>query len=172
MKAGSVARVLESNVNLLNSEQVDRNKPVHAQNLKIGCYLAIWDTGAMRTVITQKVVNDLSLCVFGYQKIAGVGATRDATEHYVDVWLPNRVSIEGISVLKGGLPGQIDVLIGMDIITLGDFAITNVGGKTVMSYRFPSMRTIDFVEEEQPSRNAPCPCGSGKKYKHCHGKTT
>ncbi len=21
-----------------------------------------------------------------------------------------------------------------------------------------------------PSRNAPCPCGSGKKYKHCHGK--
>ncbi|MCZ6744412.1 MAG: SEC-C metal-binding domain-containing protein, partial [Alphaproteobacteria bacterium] len=19
-------------------------------------------------------------------------------------------------------------------------------------------------------RNAPCPCGSGKKYKHCHGK--
>jgi len=25
-------------------------------------------------------------------------------------------------------------------------------------------------EQEQPiSRNAPCPCGSGKKYKHCHG---
>ena len=20
-----------------------------------------------------------------------------------------------------------------------------------------------------PSRNAPCPCGSGRKYKHCHG---
>ena len=23
--------------------------------------------------------------------------------------------------------------------------------------------------EGQVSRNAPCPCGSGKKYKHCHG---
>ena len=23
----------------------------------------------------------------------------------------------------------------------------------------------------QIGRNAPCPCGSGKKYKHCHGKT-
>jgi preprotein translocase subunit SecA len=22
---------------------------------------------------------------------------------------------------------------------------------------------------KEPSRNAPCPCGSGKKYKHCHG---
>jgi preprotein translocase subunit SecA len=21
-------------------------------------------------------------------------------------------------------------------------------------------------------RNAPCPCGSGKKYKHCHGRST
>jgi preprotein translocase subunit SecA len=22
----------------------------------------------------------------------------------------------------------------------------------------------------KPSRNQSCPCGSGKKYKHCHGK--
>ena len=22
----------------------------------------------------------------------------------------------------------------------------------------------------QTSRNAPCPCGSGKKFKHCHGR--
>jgi len=25
-------------------------------------------------------------------------------------------------------------------------------------------------EEKKVGRNAPCPCGSGKKYKHCHGK--
>ncbi len=24
--------------------------------------------------------------------------------------------------------------------------------------------------EEKIGRNDPCPCGSGKKYKHCHGK--
>ena len=24
--------------------------------------------------------------------------------------------------------------------------------------------------EAKPSRNSPCPCGSGRKYKHCHGK--
>jgi len=24
--------------------------------------------------------------------------------------------------------------------------------------------------EEKVGRNAPCPCGSGKKYKQCHGK--
>jgi preprotein translocase subunit SecA len=26
------------------------------------------------------------------------------------------------------------------------------------------------VVEAPISRNAPCPCGSGKKYKHCHGQ--
>ena len=25
--------------------------------------------------------------------------------------------------------------------------------------------------EKKPKRNEPCPCGSGKKYKHCHGKS-
>ncbi len=36
-------------------------------------------------------------------------------------------------------------------------------------------RTSDAVDPSDPStwgkvsRNAPCPCGSGKKYKHCHG---
>lgn len=76
----------------------------------------------------------------------------------------------------------------MDIITRGDFAITNVNGKTTFSFRFPSIGTIDFVDEGQKmekaqtkgtaaikkekkvGRNDPCPCGSGKKYKNCHGK--
>ena len=75
----------------------------------------------------------------------------------------------------------------MDIITRGDFAISNVNGETTFSFRLPSIRTIDFVKEGEQirnaqtkadpvkkipkiSRNAPCPCGSGKKYKNCHGK--
>jgi preprotein translocase subunit SecA len=30
-----------------------------------------------------------------------------------------------------------------------------------------------FVREtKKVGRNEPCPCGSGKKYKHCHGKLT
>ena len=34
----------------------------------------------------------------------------------------------------------------------------------------PDMPEADVIEGEPPvSRNAPCPCGSGRKYKHCHG---
>ncbi|HLS23024.1 MAG TPA: preprotein translocase subunit SecA [Pseudogracilibacillus sp.] len=28
-----------------------------------------------------------------------------------------------------------------------------------------------YVRKERVGRNDPCPCGSGKKYKHCHGRT-
>lgn len=30
---------------------------------------------------------------------------------------------------------------------------------------------IKRAEYDNVGRNAPCPCGSGKKYKNCHGKT-
>jgi hypothetical protein len=69
---------------------------------------------------------------------------------------------------------------GMNIISMGDFSITNLGGNTTMSFRVPSIQRIDYVagmktgqqiiKDKLPSRNDPCPCGSGKKYKYCCGK--
>lgn len=38
-----------------------------------------------------------------------------------------------------------DVLIGMDIINQGDFAITNQNDKTMLSFRMPSRESIDFT---------------------------
>jgi preprotein translocase subunit SecA len=33
----------------------------------------------------------------------------------------------------------------------------------------PRLRPIDPALLKGVSRNAPCPCGSGRKFKHCHG---
>ncbi|MBE0676857.1 MAG: SEC-C domain-containing protein, partial [Bacteroidales bacterium] len=73
-----------------------------------------------------------------------------------------------------------EFLLGMDVINRGDFSITNLLGKTVMSFRVPSLQTIDFVAgirshipqvaDKIPSRNDPCGCGSGKKFKNCCGR--
>jgi len=86
---------------------------------------------------------------------------------------------------------ETDVLIGMDIISNSDFAVTNRDGKTTFSFAMPSISRIDFSERLKDTkitnrgiispkgqlstvpkvgRNVPCPCGSGKKYKNCHGK--
>jgi uncharacterized protein YecA (UPF0149 family) len=67
----------------------------------------------------------------------------------------------------------------MDVITLGDFSITNWNDKTCMSYRYPSLHEIDYRKSPKLKvpfmadatwRNDPCPFGSGKKYKRCHGQ--
>ena len=34
----------------------------------------------------------------------------------------------------------------------------------------PQGRRMPVVADEKIGRNDPCPCGSGKKYKKCHGK--
>lgn len=96
--------------------------------------------------------------------------------------MPNRVFISQLEATSGKLK-DADMLIGMDVINRGDFAVTNVGGKTTMTFRMPSCECIDFVIKRrgreiirmgttptQVGRNDPCPCGSGKKYKKCCGK--
>jgi uncharacterized protein YecA (UPF0149 family) len=87
-----------------------------------------------------------------------------------------------VRVAKIPLHRDIDVLIGMDILGQGDFAVTSHKGKTTFSFCCPPRREIDFVAEVRASqqilpahsakigRNSPCPCGSNKKYKKCCGK--
>jgi len=38
-----------------------------------------------------------------------------------------------------------------------------------LSGRRPGERQGTLVNEAKVGRNEPCPCGSGKKYKKCHG---
>ena len=52
------------------------------------------------------------------------------------------------------------------------------GGDTGLVHRPATVRNAagDSVDPNDPatwgkvSRNASCPCGSGRKYKHCHGR--
>ena len=71
------------------------------------------------------------------------GETSDVDTFLVDILLPNEVLVKGVRVARAVLK-DADVLIGMDIITLGDFAVTNVGGKTKFSFQFPSRIFIAF----------------------------
>ena len=41
-----------------------------------------------------------------------------------------------------------DVLIGMDIINEGDFAVSNEYGATTFSFRIPSVENFDFAAED------------------------
>jgi hypothetical protein len=140
-------------------------------------FKAIWDTGATNSVITEKVIGQCGLKATGMTKVRTAQDEVTTETFLVGIFLPNGVVVPDVRVSK--LPiRDADVLIGMDIIGAGDFAVTNKDGKTVFSFRMPSTQCIDFVKSPQyrtpvlsakVGRNAPCRCGSGKKYKNCCG---
>lgn len=143
-------------------------------------YPALWDTGAMGSVIDGSVVKELGLKPTGNARVFHANGESIVNTYSISIVLPNGVTFPTVRVTEGCLNGT-KVLIGMDIISIGDFAVTCKDGKTKFSFQVPSTHDIDFVSEEppktmptikgkQPGRNDPCPCGSGKKYKNCHGK--
>lgn len=78
-------------------------------------------------------------------------STRD--KFLVNVILPNNVVIASVTVVTGILT-DFDVLVGMDIITLGDFSLTNKNGETTMSFRIPSCKEVDYVIESNEYNSA------------------
>ena len=104
----------------------------------------LWDTGASHSAISTKVVEDLNLKPIGKSTVVHA-----AGQHLVDVFminivLPNSIAFPMIRASNLVLTGM-DILIGMDIINQGDFAITNLNGISKMSFAIPSSRNIDFM---------------------------
>jgi preprotein translocase subunit SecA len=49
-------------------------------------------------------------------------------------------------------------------------AADNGAGPAAPAGDAPAMTPVVKSEWDKTPRNAPCPCGSGKKFKLCHGK--
>ncbi len=145
---------------------------------------AQWDTGASGTCIAQELAEQLQLISTGRKKVKTPSGESEFNTYCVDLILPSNVGIRDVPVMGSEIGKQgIGVLIGMDIIGLGDFAISNYKGCTQFSFRIPSLSNADFgkniangykqepiIKDKKIMPNDPCPCGSGKKYKQCCGK--
>ena len=106
----------------------------------------IWDTGAFISCISQRVVDQLQLNEIKEIKYHTPDGIKKSSTYNVSVILPNNEMIENLIVIKKDFNPErdADMLIGMDIITMGDFVISNFEGKTIMSFRSPSSGHINF----------------------------
>jgi len=148
---------------------------------------ALWDTGATNCAITSETIKNMGLKPVTRRYVNHADGRTLANVYLINVVLPNRVIFTFIKATEcKDTAGKFGIIIGMDIICTGDFAVTNVGGKSMMSFRVPSQETIDYVEDfrkmeekqhtpiiasKSVGRNDLCPCGSGRKYKYCCGRT-
>ena len=111
-------------------------------------YLALWDTGAAITCISKKVADELKLIPTGYITILGSSGSARKPTYLVDIVLRNNVCVRGVRASEAEFGTQgIDMLIGMDIIGLGDFAVSNYENNTAFTFRIPSVKRTDYVAE-------------------------
>lgn len=115
-----------------------------AQDIKT--FQGVWDTGATGSVITRKVADALQLKPTGQTEVHTANGACVKNTYLINIFLPSSVVIPNVRATEGELSG-IDMLIGMDVITIGDFSITNYQGKTTMSFRIPSCEEVDYVPQ-------------------------
>jgi len=123
-----------------------KDYPVGLEHPPVGEFEALWDTGATGSVISKNVVQKLGLKATGKAIVYHANGKSSVDVYSVNVLLPNNVGFYALKVTEGVL-NDIDVLIGMDIISMGDFAITSAHGRTKFSFQIPSTHDIDFARE-------------------------
>lgn len=125
-----------------------------------------WDTGATNTCISHEVVKSLGLISTGKRSVQTPSGVAVMDTYVVDILLPNNVRIAGLEVTESEIGAQgIGALIGMDIMSQGDFAVSNYQGRTVFTFRHPSQRKIDFASDASIAKKIGPLHGKGKRKK-------
>lgn len=112
--------------------------------------IAIWDTGAPETTISEDLARELELTPCATGRTGTIAGETEITYYRADILLPSGIALYGWRVASSKYLSMNRVLIGMDIIGMGDFAVTNIGGETVLSFRVPSDKVIDFTKSGTP----------------------
>jgi hypothetical protein len=130
---------------LLTKDRVARNVPVNVE--------ALWDTGATVTCIKPALFSRLNLYpsdASNYVTLTGIGGEITANSTLVNLFLAPNFIIEYCSVYVADFPGEAEVLIGMDIIGIGDFVICNADNKSSFSFAIPSFPDrVNFADKAE-----------------------
>lgn len=110
--------------------------------------MALIDTGATGSCISRRFATNAQLKAFKMNKVLGAHGIAVVPVYRVDVLLPNGILFTKIDVAEFYGGNDFDFIIGMNILRMGDMALTNAKGKTVFSFRIPPAEThIDFTQE-------------------------
>ncbi|MBN2325108.1 MAG: retropepsin-like domain-containing protein [Spirochaetes bacterium] len=143
-------RELANNIHVLPGASIRKAYNIKNDPIQIK---AVWDTGAMTTCISTKFAEKLHLPPIGKTMVVSVHGEQEADVYLIDILLPNKVYVKDVKVNEVPCLLNSDILIGMDIITIGDFAITNAKRTTYFSFRVPpDYKHINYVADAKAIR--------------------
>lgn len=110
---------------------------------------ALWDTGAVGTCIKPWLKDSLNLRLLSTSTLLeGVGGNVRAYMAFINIQLAHNIEIEDCLAHIAEFPGNADILIGMDIISMGDFAVCNTNNVTSFSFVIPPFPDrINFIDK-------------------------
>jgi hypothetical protein len=110
---------------------------------------ALWDTGASMSAITPEIKGKLKVTPVDKKTIAGIHSTQVVDVVLITVELPNSVIKMNIKVAVCNITSNVGMIIGMDIISLGDLALSNGDEQTLLSFAVPPfLEKIDFSKKQ------------------------
>lgn len=127
-------RIITDEIILLNDTEI----PIKAE----------WDTGATYSCISNELVKRLGVKPIKTVTLDTSGGQIKSNVYTIDLVLNEDIQISiDVNAVPDIESKDIQCLIGMDIITFGDFAISTYKGETCFSFRIPSNGLIDFTNE-------------------------
>lgn len=106
---------------------------------------AVWDTGATETMITTNIVKELYLKPLGQIQVYSFYGVETTNVYLVHIGLPTGDAVVDIEAMECQSEAY-DVIIGMDVISQGDFAFTNANDESVFSFRLPANEHIELQD--------------------------
>lgn len=133
---------------LLNEVDVSRTDGSCARS-----YVAQWDTGAERTCVSQRVVSELGLEQLGCLRLSSPAGVEVVPTYKIVLHLPNNTAVVNYEVPLARFDDcDVDVLVGLDVITNGEFAVGFDGERTQFTFRVPANALPDFCAPDARGR--------------------
>jgi len=142
-KAPGIARSIIIPVIVCQSEILCRKFNLEKKEADV---LALVDTGATNSSISNKLAAGIGLKAIEQCRVDAAGGSHVSNVYSIDVLLRDLVAFTNIKSTEFVENDMFDIIIGMDILTQGDLAITNYNKQTVVSFRIPpDTKHIDFL---------------------------
>ena len=143
-------------------------------------YKMLIDTGATRTCIKEEILQRMGLNPIGRMSMLTAGDTMVVNQYSVMIEIPidtiftlqgkktvqrdwRFIKVKALGLSQENEKRREDGLLGIDVL---QYLVWNYDGWGNLSISFRE----GSPQNSNIKRNAVCPCGSGKKYKRCHGK--
>ena len=99
---------------------------------------ALWDTGSTESLISEKIVKMIEPILKSKAKYVTKDTVIESETYAVSLSLSDEITFRDVLMKKADLSDKnVDIIIGMDIISRGDFEIRNYNNLVEFAFRIP-----------------------------------